>query len=78
MSTTTMTKTVADLMAKGTVTIAQAVKDYGIGRSRIYELMMDGELPYSQIGARRLIPRVAIEKLIAENLIGVEEVEAGK
>jgi len=59
-----------DLLVKGTVTVKQAVADYGIGRTRLYALMMDGTLPYSQIGSRRLIPRQALEDLIARNLVG--------
>ena len=59
-------------MSKGSVTVADAVKRYGIGRSRLYQLMTDGELVYSQFGARRLIPCAAIEKLIVENLVGAE------
>lgn len=68
-SATTSTQ---DIMAKGTVTVAGATREYGIGRSRLYDLMMDGKLAYSQLGSRRLIPRVAIENLIAAQLIGVE------
>src|SRR5262249_52862349 len=64
-----------DLMRKGTTTVSGAVREYGVGRSRLYELMADGVLVYSQFGARRLIPRVALERLITENLIGVGDAE---
>jgi excisionase family DNA binding protein len=77
MAATVMRKAIVDLMAKGTVTVKKATEEYGLGRSRLYELMMDGSLPYSQVGSRRLIPRVALDNLIAANLVGVEE-EAGK
>jgi excisionase family DNA binding protein len=70
MSDHAATESVADLLAKGTLTVQKAVVEYGIGRTRLYSLMMDGTLPYSQIGSRRLIPRQALENLIAKNLIG--------
>jgi excisionase family DNA binding protein len=62
-----------ELLADGAVTVAGATREFGIGRTRLYELMGDGTLPYSQVGTRRLIPRVALRRLLAANLHGVEQ-----
>jgi excisionase family DNA binding protein len=59
-------------MSKGTVTVSVAIREYGIGRSKLYELMTDGALPYSQFGGRRLIPRRALEKLIEARMVRSE------
>jgi excisionase family DNA binding protein len=59
-----------DLLAEGAVTVKGAVREFGIGRSRLYEMMGRGELPYSQVGTRRLIPRVALRQLIAAGMVG--------
>lgn len=37
----------------------------GISRSTVYKLMSDGTLRYVQLGGRRMIPRAAIEELLA-------------
>lgn len=65
----------SELLADGSVTVAGAKREFGLGRTRLYEWMGRGELPYSQVGAMRLIPRVALQRLIAAGLVGVD---AGK
>ena len=66
-----MTTTADELLAEGALTVSAAVAHFGIGRTRLYELMTAGDLPYSQVGGRRLIPRVALRRLIAANMVGV-------
>jgi excisionase family DNA binding protein len=44
---------------------AEAADAIGVSRSRIYELMAAGLLPYRQVGSVRLIPRAALEALVA-------------
>lgn len=61
---------IADLFEKGAVTIEGATAEYGLGRSVLYELMTSGRLPYSQVNRRRLIPREALRRLLAEGLVG--------
>lgn len=68
-----MTTALDELMAEGSVTVEGATREFGLGRTRLYEFMGRGELPYSQVGAKRLIPRVALRRLIAASLIGVNE-----
>jgi excisionase family DNA binding protein len=65
------TEVIDDLMADGSVTVAGATREFGLGRTRLYEWMSRGELPYSQVGAKRLIPRVALRRLIAAGFIVV-------
>ena len=44
------------LTSHGAVTVGEATRFSGIGRSSLYELMTAGELPFTKVGARRLIP----------------------
>lgn len=60
-----------ELLAGGTVTLEDATREFGIGRTRLYDLMQSGRLPYAQLGGRRLIPRVALRQLLAAVLVGV-------
>jgi excisionase family DNA binding protein len=45
--------------------VNDAAARYGISRSTIYSLIALGTLPSVKIGGRRLIPRDALEALIA-------------
>lgn len=69
-----MANTTDELLAEGSVTVEGATREFGLGRTRLYEFMGRGELPYSQIGAKRLIPRVALRRLIAANLVSASAV----
>ena len=60
----------AEMFADGATTVADAVKEFAIGRTRLYELMSDGKLPFAQLGGRRLIPRRALRRLLAAHLRG--------
>jgi hypothetical protein len=55
-----MTATESDIWADGSVDIQGANREFGLRRSRAYELMDSGKLPYSMATGRRLIPRRAI------------------
>jgi ACT domain-containing protein len=66
------------LLIDGCVTVSGAVKEFGISRSRLYELMGDQRLPYSDANGRRLIPRASLRLLIAEGMKGVPEAVAVK
>jgi hypothetical protein len=54
----------------GSVTVSGLKTEFGIGRTAAYELMSKGLLPWTQLGARRLIPRAAVARLLAEGLRG--------
>jgi hypothetical protein len=64
-----------ELLKDGSLTVIAATKEFGIGRSRLYELMNCGDLPYSNQTGRRLIPRLAIRRLLARGMVGVERTE---
>ncbi len=61
--------TAQDLLADGAMTISEAVKWSGVGRTRLYAAMNDGRLPYVQSGTRRLIPRKALRSFLVAGLI---------
>lgn len=48
-----------------TLSIAEAAKTLGIGRSAAYEAARTGDLPTIRIGKRILVPIAALEKLLA-------------
>src|SRR5262249_30226028 len=58
------------LFEGGSVTVTGLKVEYGIGRSVAYELMSAGRLAFTTVG-RRLIPRSAVVKLLAEGLQGL-------
>lgn len=48
--------------------VAGAVRFTGISRSSLYQMMADGRLPYCLVSGRRIIPRAALVRLLAENM----------
>ena len=63
-----MSKDAAELFAIGSVTISGLKAEYGISRTKAYELMNDGSLPWTASTGRRLIPRAAVVRLLASGL----------
>jgi excisionase family DNA binding protein len=47
------------------VSLAEACQLVGIGRTRLYEYINDGELRTVRIGKRRLVPMDAIHDFVA-------------
>lgn len=47
-----------------TVSVKEAVRITGLGRSFLYELMKAGELSYKNIGKRRIIPLTDLRRLV--------------
>jgi excisionase family DNA binding protein len=62
-----------ELLADGSVNVANLNKEFGITRSRAYEMMNAGILPFVQLGRKRLIPRRAVMRLLAANLKGTNQ-----
>jgi len=58
-----------DLVADGLVTVKEAEEFLGIRRSKLYELMERGELPYVKIGSARRIPKRALIALATKHLV---------
>jgi excisionase family DNA binding protein len=50
---------------KLTLSIEEAAKVLGIGRNLCYDRVKTGEIPVIKIGRRLLVPRSALEKLLA-------------
>lgn len=51
---------------KLTLSVEEAAKVLGIGRNLCYDRVKTGEIPAIKIGKRLLVPRRALEKLLAE------------
>ncbi len=61
--------TADDLVADGAMTVTEAVKLSGIGKSTLYAVMEKGELCYLKIGKARRIPRRALTRWLADHLV---------
>jgi len=48
-----------------TLTVEETAKLLGIGRQLAYDRVKTGEIPVIRIGRRLLVPRSALEKLLA-------------
>jgi excisionase family DNA binding protein len=44
----------------------EAAAAIGLSRARIYELMAEGRLAYTQVDGTRLIPRTELDKLVGD------------
>lgn len=62
MDDTSQTIPIGDRLA---LSVDEAVRRSGIGRSTLYELMQTGQLAYAKIGARRLILVADLHALLA-------------
>ena len=51
---------------KLTLSVAETAKLLGIGRNLCYDRVKTGEIPSLKIGRRLLVPKAALEKLLAE------------
>jgi excisionase family DNA binding protein len=49
-----------------TLTVEEAARVLGIGRSAAYLAARRGDLPVIRIGRRYVVPRVALERLLSE------------
>ena len=50
---------------RATLTIEEAAAVLGLGRSAAYEAARRGELPIIRIGRRLLVPRIALNRMLA-------------
>jgi excisionase family DNA binding protein len=58
----------SDVLGDGTLTIEQAIAFSGLPRTNLYEFMGRGELVYTKVGKRRLIPKRALVELLRQRL----------
>jgi len=59
-----------ELVSDGLMTIAEVVAFLRLSRSTVYGLMDTGKLACVRFGRARRIPRLAVVKLAAANLVG--------
>lgn len=59
-----------------TLTVPEAGKVLGIGRSAAYEAARTGEIPTIRIGRRILVPAMALDRLLAEGSIRTAQQES--
>jgi excisionase family DNA binding protein len=57
-----------DLENRWCVSVPEAAKMLGISRNFAYELIRQGKLPYVKFGKRILIPKTALEKMLAQGV----------
>ena len=60
------------IVADGAVGIEEAERYCGMGRTWLYGEMGAGRLPYVTCGRRRLIPRRALQDMLARGLVGLK------
>jgi excisionase family DNA binding protein len=69
-----MSNSVADeetiLSPGGLVSVREAARLLGVGKSTIYSLMGEGELPYVKIRKCRRVQRHALEEYIRHCMVG--------
>lgn len=58
-----------ELLADGVCSLEEAKAFTGLKRTKLYDLMAVGELPYVKIGGARRIPRRALVELLERNLV---------
>jgi excisionase family DNA binding protein len=51
---------------KRTLTVVEAAEVLGLSRNAAYEAIRRGELPALRFGRRVVVPRAAIDKMLAE------------
>lgn len=47
------------------MSITETAKELGIGRNQAYEAARRGEIPVIRIGKRLLVPKAALERMLA-------------
>ena len=52
-------------VAPEAVSVEQARRIFGVGRSKLYELMRDGTLPSIKLGKRRLLRPATLREVLA-------------
>ena len=52
--------------ARATLTIPEVCEMLGIGRQTAYEMARQGRLPVLRLGRKVLVPKIALERMLAE------------
>jgi len=59
----------AELLADGCITVLEAAKFSGLGKTTLYGLMETGRLAYVRVGRARRIPKRELIRFLAEQLV---------
>ena len=62
-------------MERATISLVEAGKVLGIGRTTAYELARRGTLPVLRLGRKLVVPKVALERMLSE--VGAVGMEVG-
>jgi excisionase family DNA binding protein len=65
----------ARMVEEGAVGLAGARQFSGLSRSFLYALMDRGDLKYTKVGRRRLVPISELRRILREGLVGVQPAE---
>ena len=63
-----------ELVSQGRLSVAESVKFTGLSRAELYVRMSRGEVKYCKEGKRRLIPKLALIKMMAASVVASEHV----
>lgn len=64
--------------ARIVLTVPEAARALGIGRNPAYAAVRRGDLPVIRIGRRLLVPKAALERLVAETGTHLSKSEQGR
>ena len=59
-----------EILMDGLMRVHEVAGYLGLSRSKVYEIMSKGELPWAKFGRARRIPRRAVVELVARRLRG--------
>ena len=62
-----------EMIGSGLQRVSHAAQFLGISRSKIYELMNEGRLPFVIIGRSRRLPIKAVEALALDHLVNGDQ-----
>jgi excisionase family DNA binding protein len=65
-------QTTSKIQEPDSVSVGEACKIIGVGRTLLYRLMDDGDLRYAKLGSRCVIPRCELSRLLTDNLVETE------
>ena len=58
-------------MEKATLTVVEAAKYIGLGKTKVYELVKERVVPSIRIGRKILIPKVALDQWLLNQVRGI-------
>jgi excisionase family DNA binding protein len=64
-------------LGQGLVRVSEATRFLAVSRSKVYELMDAGQLPFVKLGRSRRIPRQALVELVRRHLVPADVAQDG-